>query len=97
MTAKTNNTEATKKVTYKISSFLGLTSGIGFISFGTWSLITTVLTYLDTEIMDSLTKAEELAVNDYLNQGMLLSAIVIALGVIILELQDKNLRGEQEK
>ena len=90
MTTKTNETEISKKLSYKISSFLGLTSSAGLISFGIWSMISTSLTYLDQELMDSLTSTEELMANNYFNQGLLLSAILIALGIIIFELQSKK-------
>ena len=63
----------------------GLTTGIGVIAWGAWSLITTLATFVYEEAGE--VSAEEILMNSGLNEGLLLSAVVIALGVIILELK----------
>ena len=69
---------------YKLTGFLGLTTGVGVIAWGVWSLFATVGTYIYEETGISL---EEIVINNAFNEGMLLSAVVIALGVIILEIK----------
>lgn len=69
---------------YKITGILGLTTGVGVIAWGVWSLFATVATFIYEETGISL---EEIVINNAFNEGMLLSAVVIALGVIILELK----------
>ena len=71
-------------VMMRLSSLLGLTTGIGVVAWGVWSLVTTVLTFVYEETGVS---TDEILISDSLNQGLLLSAIVIALGVMILELK----------
>ncbi len=67
-----------------LTSALGLTTGIGVVAWGAWSLIVTLgLTVYERTSL----KPEEIIVEDALNQGLLQSAMVIALGVIILELR----------
>lgn len=72
------------RVMMRLSGLLGLTTGIGVVAWGVWSLVTTVLTFVYEETGVS---TDEILINDSLNQGLLLSAIVIALGVMILELK----------
>ena len=67
-----------------LSGLLGLTSGIGIIAWGAWSLFVTV--GLSVYERSGLT-LDEVVVEDSLNQGMLQSAMLIALGVVILELR----------
>ena len=69
---------------YRVTGLLGLTTGIGVIGWGVWSLVATVGTFAYEE---SGVGAEEIMINNGLNQGLLLSAIVIALGVLILEVK----------
>lgn len=67
-----------------LTSLLGLTTGIGIIAWGAWSLLVTIaLTIYERTGL----KADQVVIEDALNQGMLQSAMVIALGVIILELR----------
>lgn len=67
-----------------ISNLLGLTTGIGVIAWGVWSLVMTMgLSIYERTGMST----EELLIEDTLNQGMLQSAMVIALGVVIIELR----------
>lgn len=71
----------------RLSSFLGLTTGIGVVAWGAWSmLLTVVMTIYERS---GLTEVEVL-IEDSLNQGLLQSAMLIALGAIILELRRLN-------
>ena len=70
--------------TFKLIDILGLTTGIGVIAWGVWSLIATLATFFYEETGLS---TDEILVNNGLNEGLLLSAVVIALGVIVLELK----------
>ncbi|MCG8543806.1 MAG: hypothetical protein MJE12_06310 [Alphaproteobacteria bacterium] len=72
------------RILYKFSGFLGLTTGIGIIAWGVWSLVSAVGTFVYEETGVSIA---EILINNGLNVGLLLSSIVIALGVIILELK----------
>ena len=69
---------------YRFTGVLGLTTGIGVIAWGVWSLLATVGTFIYEE---TGLPVEEILINNGFNEGTLLSAIVIALGVIILELK----------
>lgn len=69
---------------YWLTGVLGLTTGIGVIAWGIWSLFATLATFVYEE---SGVSTEEILINSGFNEGLLLSAIVIALGVIILELK----------
>ena len=71
----------------KLSGLLGLTTGIGIVAWGAWSLLMTVA--INIYERSGLTETEVL-IEDALNQGMLQSAMLIALGVIILELRRLN-------
>lgn len=67
-----------------LSGALGLTTGVGVVAWGAWSLLVTLgLTIYER----SGISPAEVAIEDALNQGLLQSAMVIALGVIILELR----------
>ena len=72
------------RIMYKLTGLLGLTTGIGVIVWGVWSLFATLATFVYEETGIAV---EEILINDGLNEGLLLSAIVIALGVVILELK----------
>ncbi len=73
------------KTMYRLTSVLGLTTGVGVIAWGVWSLFATVATFVweETEVVQT----NEILVNAGFNEGLLLSAVVIALGVVILELK----------
>ena len=67
-----------------VSGLLGLTTGIGVVAWGAWSLIATLgLTVYER----SGVSADQVMIEDALNQGMLQSAMLIALGIVILELR----------
>lgn len=67
-----------------ISGLLGLTTGIGVVAWGAWSLLATIgLSIYERTAL----RPDQILVEDALNQGMLQSAMLIALGVIILELR----------
>jgi len=66
------------------TGLLGLTTGIGIIAWGAWSLLVTIA--LSIYERGGLT-VDQVVVEDALNQGMLQSAMLIALGVVILELR----------
>ncbi len=68
----------------RFSDFLGLTTGIGVIAWGAWSLVMSVA--LTVYERSGLT-AVEVQIEDALNQGLLQSAMLIALGAVILELR----------
>ena len=72
------------RILYKLTGLLGLTTGVGVIVWGVWSLFATLATFVYEETGVS---AEEILINDGLNEGLLLSAVIIALGVVILELK----------
>ncbi len=67
-----------------LTGILGLTTGIGIIAWGAWSLVMTVAISLYER---TGLKVEEIVIEDALNQGSLQSAMLIALGVVILELR----------
>ena len=69
---------------YKLTGALGLTTGVGVIAWGIWSLVATLATFFYEETGLAV---EEILVNNGFNEGLLLSAVVIALGVIVLELK----------
>ena len=69
---------------YWFTGILGLTTGIGVIAWGIWSLFATLATFVYEE---TGVTTEEILINSGFNEGLLLSAVVIALGVIILELK----------
>ena len=67
-----------------ISGLLGLTTGIGVVAWGAWSLLATIgLTIYERTAL----RPDQILIEDALNQGMLQSGMLIALGVIILELR----------
>lgn len=72
------------KVMLRLSDLLGLTTGIGVVAWGAWSLVATVTVsiYERTGV-----DVEHIVIEDAFNQGVLQSAMLIALGVIILELR----------
>lgn len=72
------------RIMYKLTGILGLTTGVGVIAWGVWSLVATLATFVYEEEGLSV---EEILMNNGLNEGLLLAPIVIALGVIILELK----------
>lgn len=70
-----------------VTRLLGLTTGVGVMAWGVWSLVVTVaMTFYERT---GLSEAE-IIIEDSLNQGLLQSAMVIALGAIILELRRLN-------
>lgn len=78
----------------KLSDLLGLTTGIGVVAWGTWSLlITVVLTVYERSGLTVL----QVQIEDAFNQGLLQSAMLIALGAIILELRRISDRLSSEK
>lgn len=79
---------AANRLMMRLSSFLGLTTGIGVVAWGAWSLLITV--FMTVYERTGLTETEVL-IEDALNQGLLQSAMLIALGAIILELRRLNL------
>ncbi|MEM8653593.1 MAG: hypothetical protein AAGF36_02530 [Pseudomonadota bacterium] len=68
----------------RFSDFLGLTTGIGVIARGAWSLVTAIA--LTVYERSGLTVVE-IQIEDAFNQGLLQSAMLIALGAVILELR----------
>jgi len=68
----------------RFSGLLGLTTGIGVVAWGAWSMLATFVMTLYERT--GLTEVEVL-IEDSLNQGLLQSAMLIALGAIILELR----------
>lgn len=73
---------------YKLMGWLGLTSGIGVIVSGGWWLIWCLGAYL---IVQPSNVVQQSIHENYFNQAEL-GAILVALGVIIMEL--KRLQGE---
>ncbi len=68
----------------RFSGLLGLTTGIGVVAWGAWSMLATLV--MTVYERTGLTEVEVL-IEDSLNQGLLQSAMLIALGAIILELR----------
>lgn len=77
-------TSGMNRFLYKVTGLLGLTTGLGVIAWGVWSVLTSLGTFVYEEAGASVS---EILINNGLNEGLLLSSIVIALGVIILELK----------
>ena len=83
--------EETKGLTkwlYKLTGWLGLTSGIGVVAVGAWWLIGCLGSYLFVQPSNVIQQSVH---ENYFNQAEL-GAILVALGVIIMEL--KRLEGE---
>ena len=68
----------------RLSDLLGLTTGVGVVAWGAWSLLATIV--LTIYERSGLTAAE-VQIEDAFNQGLLQSAMLIALGAVILELR----------
>lgn len=72
------------RVMLKLSGLLGLTTGIGVVVWGAWSLLATVgMTIYERTGLP----VEQIVIEDAFNQGLLQSAMLIALGAVILELR----------
>ena len=69
---------------FRISRLLGLTTGVGVMAWGAWSL---ALTVAMAAWDDYGAKLAAIAAGNAFNQGVLQSAILIALGAVILELR----------
>jgi len=68
----------------RLSDILGLTTGIGVIAWGMWSLLITIgLTVYERSGLTPL----QVQIEDAFNQGMLQSSMLIVLGAIVLELR----------
>jgi hypothetical protein len=83
--------EETKGLTkwlYKLMGWLGLTSGIGVVAVGGWWVIWCLGSYLFVQPSNVIQQSVH---ENYFNQAEL-GAILVALGVIIMEL--KRLEGE---
>ena len=75
------------RVMLKLSGLLGLTTGIGVVVWGVWSLLATVgMTIYERTGLP----VEQIVIEDAFNQGLLQSAMLIALGAVILELRRIN-------
>lgn len=72
------------QVAYRLSRLLGLTTGVGVMAWGASSLALTVAMAVWDE-----DGAGQVAIvsGDAFNQGVLQSAMLVALGVVILELR----------
>ena len=74
----------TNRVMIRLSRLLGLTTGVGVVAWGAWSLLITIgMTVYERSGLEM----QEVLIEDAFNQGLLQSAMLIALGVIILELR----------
>lgn len=74
----------TNQAMMRLTGILGLTTGIGVVAWGAWSLLVTIgLTIYERSGLS----LDQIAIEDALNQGLLQSAMLIALGAIILELR----------
>ena len=71
------------KFTYKAISKIGLTSGIGLVAWGAWWFIWTMIAYLGTTAQSAM---QQVVRETYFSQAQL-SAILIALGVVIMEMK----------
>lgn len=73
---------------YKLMGWLGLTSGVGIVAIGGWWLIWCLGSYLFVQPSNVIQQSVH---ENYFNQAEL-GAVLVALGVIIMEL--KWLEGE---
>lgn len=68
----------------RLSDLLGLTTGVGVVAWGAWSLLASIaLTIYERSGLTAI----EVQIEDAFNQGLLQSAMLIALGAVILELR----------
>ncbi len=81
-------TKGPTKWLYKLMGWVGLTSGIGVVAVGGWWFIGCLGSYLFVQPSNAIQQSVH---ENYFNQAEL-GAILVALGVIIMEL--KRLEGE---
>jgi hypothetical protein len=73
-----------RRFAFRISRLLGLTTGVGVMAWGTWSLaLTVVMAAWD----DNGATFAAIEAGNAFNQGVLQSAMLVALGAVILELR----------
>ena len=73
------------RLMYRVTGILGLTTGVGIIAWGVWSLLAAIGTLFYEQ--EAAMTVEEILVNNAFSEGLLLSPVIIALGVVILELR----------
>ncbi len=76
------------KYLYKAMDLLGLTSGIGLVTWGAWWFISSMVNYFTSSPIDAIQQSVH---ENYFNQAQL-SAILVALGIVIMEI--KKLKDE---
>src|SRR5271165_5498759 len=73
-----------RRFAFRISLLLGLTTGVGVMAWGAWSLaLTVVMAAWD----DNGATLAAIGAGNAFNQGVLQSAMLVALGAVILELR----------
>ena len=80
------NAKGLTKFLYKGMDWLGLTSGIGIVAWGAWWFIWSLINYFTVQAESAI---QQMVEENYFNQS-LLSAILIALGVLIMEIKKKE-------
>lgn len=76
------------KYLYKAMDWLGLTSGIGLVTWGAWWFIWSMVNYFTSSPLNEI---HQIIQENYFNQAQL-SAILVALGIVIMEI--KKLKDE---
>lgn len=74
---------------YKAMDWCGLTSGIGLVAWGGWWFLWSLGNYLFSTPQDAM---QQIVSENLFNQAQL-SAILVALGVLIMEIKNLD-RGE---
>jgi hypothetical protein len=72
-----------RRFAFRISRLLGLTTGVGVMAWGAWSLAFTVVMAAWDDNGATLAAIEA---GNAFNQGVLQSAMLVALGAMVLEL-----------
>ncbi len=80
---KDEEAKGLNKVLYRIMSWLGFTSGVGLIAWGTWWFLWSVGQFILVQPENAI---QQQVTENYFNQAQL-SAILAALGVLIMEVK----------
>ena len=79
------NAKTSQRWLYKMTQLMGLTTGLGIIIFGAINIILSVVFYAVES--NSVVTVEQLLLENGLNANQIQSAILIGIGIVILELQ----------
>lgn len=84
MTVRDTRRPSDTRLAFRVSRFLGLTTGVGVMAWGAWSLAFTAIMAAWNDNGAGLAAIEAA---DAFNQGVLQSAMLVALGAVILEIR----------